>query len=34
MIARGAPEEFLAVANEKLARINVAYEAIRKERGL
>ncbi len=34
MIARGAPEEFLAVATEKLARVNVAYEAIRKDRGL
>ncbi len=34
MIARGAPEEFLAVATEKLARINTSYEAIRKERGL
>lgn len=34
MIARGAPEEFLKVATEKLARINVAYEGIQKERGL
>jgi len=34
MIARGAPEEFLAVATEKLARVNIAYEAIRKDRGL
>jgi DnaJ like chaperone protein len=34
MIARGAPAEFLAVATEKLSRINVAYEAIKRERGL
>jgi DnaJ like chaperone protein len=34
MIARGAPEEFLQVATEKLARINAAYEVIKKERGL
>lgn len=34
MIARGAPEEFLAVATEKLARVNIAYDAIRKDRGL
>lgn len=34
MIARGAPEEFLKVATEKLARINAAYEDIRKERVL
>lgn len=34
MIARGAPEEFLAVATEKLARINIGYEAIKTERGL
>ena len=31
---RGVPEEFLAIANEKLARINVAWELICKERGL
>lgn len=34
MIARGAPEEFLAVATEKLARLNAAYAEIKKERGL
>ncbi|MBP5857549.1 TerB family tellurite resistance protein [Marivibrio halodurans] len=34
MIAKGMPEEFVAVANEKLAAINAAYERIRKERGL
>jgi DnaJ like chaperone protein len=34
MIARGAPEEFLAVATEKMTRINAAYEGIRRERGL
>jgi len=32
-IARGVPEEFVAIANEKLAAINEAYEEIRKERG-
>ena len=34
MMARGAPEEFLAVATEKLARINAAYDGIKAERGL
>lgn len=34
MMARGAPEEFLAVATEKLARINAAYDAIKVGRGL
>lgn len=33
-IAQGMPEEFVAVANEKLARINEAYDRISKERGL
>ena len=28
LIARGVPEEFLAIANRRLAAINVAYEAI------
>jgi DnaJ like chaperone protein len=31
MIARGVPEEFLALANERMAALNAAYEAI--ERG-
>jgi DnaJ like chaperone protein len=34
MIARGAPEEFLNVATEKLARINAAWAQIRQARGL
>ncbi len=33
-IARGVPEEFVAIANEKLAAINEAYEEICQERGL
>jgi len=32
--ARGVPEEFVTLANEKLAAINVAYERILLERGL
>jgi len=31
---RGVPDEFLSIANEKLARINAAWDTIRKERGL
>ena len=34
MIARGVPEEFVAIANERLARINAAYDRIQAERGL
>lgn len=34
MIARGVPEEFVRLANEKLAAINAAYEVIKKERGI
>ena len=34
LIARGVPEEFVRLATEKLAAINGAYEAIRRERGL
>ncbi len=33
VIAQGLPEEFVALANEKLARINAAYDRISKERG-
>lgn len=33
VIAQGLPEEFVAVANEKLAKINAAYDRISKERG-
>ncbi|TNE35962.1 MAG: DnaJ family molecular chaperone [Alphaproteobacteria bacterium] len=34
VMARGVPEEFVQLANERLAAINVAYEKIRRERGL
>ncbi len=33
-IARGLPEEFIAIANERLAAINEAWEEIRRERGI
>ena len=32
LLARGVPEEFIAIATEKLATINEAYDAICKER--
>src|ERR1700722_6574466 len=34
LIARGVPEEFIKLATDKLAVINVAYEKIQLERGL
>lgn len=34
LVAQGMPEEFIAIANRKLASINVAYDAITAERGL
>lgn len=34
LIAQGMPEEFIEIANEKLAAINTAYDKIAKERGL
>ncbi|MHA1546417.1 MAG: TerB family tellurite resistance protein [Alphaproteobacteria bacterium] len=34
MIARGVPQEFVTIANERLARINSAYDQISKERGI
>jgi DnaJ like chaperone protein len=34
LIARGVPEEFVKLANDKLAAINTAYEKICAERGL
>ncbi len=34
LIARGVPEEFIAIATEKIAAINAAYDQIEKERGL
>ena len=33
LIARGVPEEFVAIANDKLAAVNAAYDRIREERG-
>ena len=33
LIARGVPEEFIRLATDKLAVINVAYDKIEKERG-
>ena len=34
LIAQGVPQEFVDVANEKLAVINDAYDRVAKERGL
>ncbi|MDJ0948227.1 MAG: TerB family tellurite resistance protein [Alphaproteobacteria bacterium] len=34
LTAEGMPEEFIQLANERLATINAAYDRIRKERGL
>jgi DnaJ like chaperone protein len=34
LIAQGLPEEFVAVANQKLATINAAYDKVAKERGI
>lgn len=34
LIARGVPEEFLRIANDRLAAINAAYDQIARERGL
>jgi DnaJ like chaperone protein len=34
LMARGVPQEFIKLANDKLAAINSAYEKIRAERGL
>jgi DnaJ like chaperone protein len=34
MIARGVPEEFLKIANDRLAAINQAWDHLRKERGI
>ena len=33
-IARGVPPEFVAIANERLATINRAWESIKRERGI
>ncbi len=34
LIAQGLPEEFVEVANRKLAAINAAYDKIKRERGI
>ena len=34
LIAQGMPQEFIDVANEKMAAINAAYALVEKERGL
>ena len=34
LTAQGLPEEFIKIANEKMATINAAYDQIEKERGL
>lgn len=34
VIARGVPEEFVELANERLAAINVAYDKVCQERGM
>lgn len=34
LMAQGLPEEFVAMANQKLATINAAYDKIAKERGI
>ena len=34
LIAQGMPQEFIDVANEKMAAINAAYDLVEKERGL
>ena len=34
LAARGVPAEFIARANEKVARINAAWDRIKRERGL
>ena len=34
LIAQGMPQEFVEVANEKMAKINTAYASIKKQRSL
>ncbi len=34
LAARGVPAEFIARASEKVARINAAWDRIKRERGL
>ncbi len=34
LVSKGLPEEFMALANDRLAAINAAYETVKKERGI
>ena len=34
LMAKGMPADFVAIANQRLAAVNVAYDRIRKERGI
>ncbi|MEE8275483.1 MAG: molecular chaperone DjiA, partial [Alphaproteobacteria bacterium] len=34
LIAEGMPQEFIDIANDKLAAINGAYDRVRRQRGL
>jgi DnaJ like chaperone protein len=34
LIAQGLPEEFVMLANQKVATINAAYDKVAKERGI
>lgn len=34
LMARGVPEEFVALANDKLAAINIAWDALKKQRSI
>ena len=34
VIAQGMPQEFVDLANEKMAAINAAYDTVKKQRGL
>lgn len=34
VIAQGMPQEFIDIANEKMASINAAYDTVKKQRGL
>ena len=33
LVAQGMPTEFVELANERLAKINAAYDRVRKDRG-
>jgi len=34
LMAKGVPEDFIKIANEKMSKINNAYDQICKERGI